>query len=182
VKDIARLSIILGFVCFVAAFSLSFVYQHTKPIIEQNREKELRESLSNVLPEAKIDYNPITEGELFDALKVNVALIALYKGNKDGKTVYAASVSVGGYQGAIRLLIGFDPNVPEVLGVRVLEQAETPGLGSRIEEEDFLNKLKGRPRPREKYDTITGATISSSAVIGGIVRTMNAVLKARRKG
>lgn len=178
-REIVTLSLILGFVCLIAAFSLSFVYRHTKPIIDQNRREELRRSLSEVLPGAKIDYNPVTEGEIYDAVKSNATLLEFYKGMKDGEAVYAALVSIGGYQGAIKLLIGFDTKGPNVLGVKVLEHAETPGLGSRIEEESFLSQFKGKLRARNEYDTITGATISSSAVINGLVNALTPLLKAR---
>ncbi|RKY02334.1 hypothetical protein DRP77_08115 [Candidatus Poribacteria bacterium] len=177
-REIIALSLALAFVCLLSAFSLSFVYQHSKPLIERNREGELREAVEKVLPGAKVEYAPLTSGRVFEALNSSSNLIALYKGEKDGREVYAALISVKGYQGAIRMLIGFDPGASEILGVEILEHAETPGLGSRIEGESFLSQFKGKLKP--KYDTITGATISSSAVIRGFVNAMRAVMGGER--
>ena len=177
-KEIIKLPLILGFVCILASASLSFVYRHTKPIINQNRTRRLNGSLKEVLPNVSKPLE-INEGNLFGKLKTKLKLESLYKGERsDGTVVYAASVSVGGYQGAIKLLIGFDPKKSEVLGVKVLEHAETPGLGARIAtEKTFINGLKGKLKDQDEYDTITGATISSQAVIGGVVSVLECGLQ-----
>ncbi len=83
-----------------------------------------------------------------------------------------------GYSGDIRLLIAADPD-GMVLGVRVLEHRETPGLGDRIERErsDWIEQFDGRSlgdppaeawapdRRGGDFDTMTNATITASAVI-----------------
>jgi len=104
----------------------------------------------------------------------------------DGKVVYrgydAAGDPVGyaivsaipGFQDTVRLIFGFDPKSGKLLGMKVLESKETPGLGDKIEKDEaFVGQFTGVETPivarrRGKsgnVDTITGATISSRAVI-----------------
>ena len=53
-----------------------------------------------------------------------------------------------------------------------MEHLETPGLGARIEEEEFLDQFIGKP---EKIDAITGATISSTAVIDTVEELISSI-------
>jgi RnfABCDGE-type electron transport complex G subunit len=80
-----------------------------------------------------------------------------------------------GLWGKIRLLLAFDVQRQVLLGVAVLDQSETPGLGSRITEPAFLQQMNQLPVPKltrsvkskfreGEFDGITGATISSTAM------------------
>ena len=86
-----------------------------------------------------------------------------------------------GYSGDIRLLVGVAPD-GEVLGVRVLDHRETPGLGDAIERQrsDWIRQFSGRSLgapPADQwaadkrggtFDTLSSATITSSAVIQAV--------------
>lgn len=80
-----------------------------------------------------------------------------------------------GLWSVIRLLIVIDSSREKLINVTVLSQGETPGLGGRIEEEDFLNQFRGvkiRPtllvvinsKEDNEVDGITGATATSEAI------------------
>jgi electron transport complex protein RnfG len=83
-----------------------------------------------------------------------------------------------GFQGNIRIMFGVNEELNKVTGLEVLEQVETPGLGTKITEEPFIEQfdelvtepqvdwVKGAPpsNPNE-IQTITGATISSKAIV-----------------
>lgn len=84
-----------------------------------------------------------------------------------------------GFQDIIRLIFGYDPETGQLLGMKVLESKETPGLGDKIEKDTtFVAGFAGAATPivgvkrgsetgrPEEVDMITGATISSRAVIG----------------
>ena len=92
---------------------------------------------------------------------------------------YAFEAEGGGFQDVIRLLYGFDPRARRIVGMRILESRETPGLGDRIykdpnfvhgfdalavDPEIVLVKGAGSGSPNEVH-AITGATISSRAVV-----------------
>ena len=90
----------------------------------------------------------------------------------------AISGAEPGFQDIIGLLFGYDPLSKEVLGMKVLESKETPGLGDKIlKDSTFIREFIGVATPLlgvkkgreadldEEVILITGATISSRAVI-----------------
>ncbi|MDE3128260.1 MAG: RnfABCDGE type electron transport complex subunit G [Gemmatimonadota bacterium] len=92
------------------------------------------------------------------------------------KTGVAITAAEPGFQELISVMIGFDPATGTLTGYKVLDQQETPGLGQRIETDTtFTRQFPGRVAPLEgvkrppanpnEVQTITGATISSRAVI-----------------
>lgn len=81
-----------------------------------------------------------------------------------------------GFQDVIQLIFGYDPDTEEVLGMRVLESKETPGLGDKIFKDlEFVAEFEGVEVPLKgvkdptgapnEVDMITGATISSQAIV-----------------
>lgn len=95
------------------------------------------------------------------------------QGKRTGVAVQAAEP---GFQAELTLMIGFDPSDGTIIGYTVLDQKETPGLGDKIERDTaFVHQFAGKVAPlagsrtattdRSKVQTITGATISSRAVL-----------------
>ena len=103
----------------------------------------------------------------------------------------AFEVRVTGYQDALRLLYGYSPEAEAIIGLRVLESRETPGLGDRIETDtrflanferldvslsDDLSRVarpieavkRGAKQEAWQVEGISGATISSAAVARGL--------------
>ena len=83
-----------------------------------------------------------------------------------------------GFQDTIKLLYGLDAAGEKVIGLYVLESRETPGLGDRIYKdpkfvaefaalavEPAIKLVKGHGAEPNEVDAITGATISSRAVV-----------------
>ena len=107
----------------------------------------------------------------------NAARVAVLAGHEDGVAIEAQA---DGFGGVIRLMVGFDPE-GHILGYEVLEQQETPGLGTHIVEW-FKNADKpgqniiGRQADGQFHvskeggnvDAITAATISSRAFLSAI--------------
>lgn len=103
--------------------------------------------------------------------------VVVYTATKEGHAVgYAIEgTSPNGFNGTIRVLVGFEPN-GTIYDIDVLEQNETPGLGSKICDEDnaLIKSLKGKRAHRVRFtlrseggsvDAISHATISSRAYI-----------------
>ncbi len=102
-------------------------------------------------------------------------------------------ISVMGLWSTIELLAAVQPDFSNFIGIRILRQGETPGLGSRITEEWFLSQLEGKkllskgkyiqlkiiPENEKANQTearqITGATSSSRAVILGIGQKLQVI-------
>ena len=105
-------------------------------------------------------------------------------GPGDQRIGFAIVAGAAGFQDVIQLIFGYDPTTKQLLGMKVLESKETPGLGDKIEKDQaFVSQFGGarvpligvkkgkRSSPRE-VDMITGATISSKAVIRIINTTL----------
>lgn len=119
-----KLGVLLCVVGIISGFALSLTYSLTKENIEKQKKAEILESLPVVLPSAKS----------FSDLKT-IDGINYYEG-KNEKNEPAGYVVCGenkGYQSIIRFLVGIDP-LGNIQGLRIIEQAETPGLGARITE------------------------------------------------
>ena len=106
-------------------------------------------------------------------------------------TAYAyETIAPDGYSGNIRLLVGITPK-GEVLGVRVIEHHETPGLGDKIELRisdwilSFTNQiivpesLKDWAVKKDggKFDQFSGATITPRAVVNQVKRSALVMLE-----
>ena len=88
-------------------------------------------------------------------------------------------------------MVGLSLDYLKLKGIKVLEQNETPGLGNRIKEPAFEGQFKGleikpkveyikyrKPEKPNQITAITGATISSDAVVKNINNAVEKVLKA----
>ncbi len=177
---------VLAIVCTVAALSLAVVNQLTAERIEERLIAEREEALQAVFAEAEkfesIDISP----ELAERLEELEDFVVI-----DIYTAYLTEEQLGfvfqtrsaGYGGEIILMIGFSTERDQVVGLRVLEHSETPGLGASIEEPGFLEQFVGRSSAdpvavTRDIEALTGATISSRAVAAacrGVTRIIEEV-------
>ena len=163
---------------------LAGVFHVADPLIQANREKELKEAIFVVLPEAK-DYKVMEK-------EIDKAKVTIYQGiDADSKPVGIAFIADGGgFQGNIRIMVGLSIDYLKLKGIRILEQNETPGLGNRIKEPAFEDQFKGleirpkieyikyrKPEKPNQITAITGATISSDAVVKNVNNAVSRVLK-----
>jgi electron transport complex protein RnfG len=175
----------------LAGLLLVFVYYGTQPAIQAHKAERLRAAVEEVLggPE-RYETRWIVDGALVDEPPAGAdpaSLERLYVGYAaDGAPVGVAFVAAApGYQDVIQLMLGYDPARRTLLGMKVLESRETPGLGDKIEKDaDFVGQFAGAQPPLEgvkkgkggddphEVDMITGATISSRAVIQIIDRAL----------
>jgi electron transport complex protein RnfG len=162
---------------------LSGVFGVADPMIKANKERELKEAIFVVLPGAK-DFRVLEK-------TVGQEKLIVYKGiDENGSPVGVAfKADGGGFQGNIGLMVGLETDYLKLKAVEVLEQLETPGLGDRIREASFKDQFKGLDvKPRVEYikyrkpekpnqiQAITGATISSEAVVKNINRAVEKVV------
>jgi len=185
-----RLVLTLAIAGLISGIAIIGIYESTLPTITANKARELREAVFKVLPGvSQMQQLVFRDGELVAAEELAKDEQAVYggydpKGNFVG---YAIPAAGPGFQDTIGLLYGFTPKDKLVLGMEVLESRETPGLGDKIykdaefvggfsalsiEPEIVAVKKGTKARPNE-IDTITGATISSKAVVRIINETHN---------
>jgi len=167
-KDYIKFSSVLGIICLIAGAFLSLVHSVTEPEIQkQARLAEIR-SLKNVIPELA-DYKETTA----DGYKIFTVF------DEQGRIIgYTFLCEAKGYSSTIKIMVGIDAQ-GNIKGVDIVSQNETPGLGSRIKEADFLSGFKGRsPEDVQEVDTISGATISSRAVIEAVKENLKTVIQS----
>jgi len=166
-KNAIKMILVLVIIGLVSGGVLVCVYNYASPLIERNEEKALREAVYKVLPQASSFREIIKDG------------IVLYEGIDGGGNVigYAFKAKGYGYQGEIELIAGIDAELKELKGMEVLESSETPGLGAGITEESFKKQFgrlyvlpeitftKGKVSKENEIQAITGATISTKAVV-----------------
>ena len=179
VKITSRYGILLGFVALLCTAISAGIFFLTKDKIDAVIAAQQRELLLQVIPQ---DYfnNNLLESAVIPQDKNLLGIQKIYFAKKDGNlSAYAYETTApDGYSGDIRLLVGLDPK-GEVLGVRVIEHHETPGLGDKIERRisnwilGFTNQSINEHNLSEwavkkdggKFDQFSGATITPRAVI-----------------
>jgi len=157
-------------ICVVAAAALAGVYLLTLENINIQKRQKQQAAILNVLPEG---------AEVAGAEEVNG--LSVYKAYLNGEFVGAAvETQEEGFSGPQKIMVGFDTE-GNILNYVVLEQTETPGLGSHIEHW-FKNEAKpgqnivGRQatgafavsKDGGDVDAITAATISSRAFLKAV--------------
>ena len=166
---------VLAGVCVVAAIVLGLTYNITRPLIREQAAKEQRQALEKVIPGADTYEKKLySKGEYFECRKDKRII---------GYAIFAAGT---GYSGDISMLLGIDSK-GNILGVEILSQSETPGLGARCievkrgyDEPWFLEQFRGKNAPFLKLkdiETITGSTITSKAILDGLKTYAEAFLK-----
>ena len=159
------------------------VYKATLPTIERYEAAKVEGAVREVLKApARWDTLYLQKGVLTKAPAPGddrKGLPTAYVGyDAAGKKLGAAvTAQEPGFQEEVLLMIGFEPSSGTLIGFKVLAEKETPGLGDKIElDTSFGAQFPGRIAPLKsvktrgatdpsQVQTITGATISSRAVI-----------------
>ncbi len=171
-----RLIATLGIAGLLSGLALVGIYELTLPTITANRARALREAVFQVVPGAssmqKLTGDPLAVSEEGEGV------FAAYDDAGD-LLGYAIPSEGSGFQDKISILYGFDPGERVIVGMAVLESRETPGLGDKIYKDDAFQEnfealavepqvvavKKGEKSAPNQVDCITGATISSKAVV-----------------
>lgn len=166
---------------------LAGFYKFVEPKIEENRLIEEKRAIMAVI-DGIADYEIINieiEG------KKGPEILQLFRGvDADGKLVgYAFGAKGPGFAGIISMMVGLKIDLKHLSGMNVLEQIETPGLGNIIVKEKFTGQFRGlliepkieyiknkKPVKPNQIQAITGATISSVAVVDALNSRIAVVL------
>ena len=181
-NESVRMIVVLAVIAMVSGGVLSFVYDWTgdhcrKPAAADGS------SVFEVLPGA-VRVEPLgtapstlVQDDPETSREVEQTTTQIFVGfDAQDKALGYAFVGEGpGYGGAVRILVGVDGESGEILNLAVLNHAETPGLGSKIEEASFRNQFKGKTLDDpiaigRDIDGISGATVSSRAVAEAVRR------------
>lgn len=173
----------LTLIALVASVALGFVYEYTKePIAISNMNRQL-DAIRQVVPE----FNNNPANDMFRVPSEGGDSLEVYPAKKDGQiNGYAVKTySDKGYSGRIILMAGFSPE-GKLNSIAVLEQKETPGLGTKMKESKFKDQFNGIDpstftikvkKDGGQVDAITAATISSRAFCDAVNRAYNSLRK-----
>ena len=159
-------------ICAIVALVLSFVNTVTQEKIAQNETEQKRTAMVERFGSDKIEYTELDRLES-DGERVE----AVYRVAEDGSTVgYSVLVLSPGFGGDVQLMVAVTAD-KTVIGVKIVSMSETPGLGTRVDDADYLSQYAGVTAglSASEVDMISGATKSSKAVLNGVVDALAAL-------
>jgi electron transport complex protein RnfG len=181
-KQMTQTAFKLSLFVLIAVSLLTAVWLLTDEPIKQAEQRALEQTLQQVMPASHYDNDLLTDTRTIvapEALGTNEP-VTVYRARKNNQPVglVIQAQTQQGYSPNMQILVGINIQ-GKVLGVRVLEHSETPGLGDKIEPQksdwihSFQNKSLQSPPPEkwtvQKYggafDQFTGATITPKAVV-----------------
>jgi electron transport complex protein RnfG len=184
-----RSAILLTLFATAGTALVALTYENTKEQIAEAERQAMLQKLHSVIKPSEhnndifSDYIVVSNPELLGpSQEVNVFRARI---DAEPVAVLITPTAPDGYGGDIKLLVGIRYN-GEIAGVRVLSHKETPGLGDAIEERrsqwiyQFDDHSLENPtvenwkvqRDRGPFDQLTGATISSRAVVKAVRKTL----------
>ncbi len=169
---VAKLTGILLGICTVVALMLGIVNAVTEPIITQMQAEKTARAMSQVL-----------QADSYDKVDVQIENVtALYRAMVGGQQVgYVVEVTSSGFGGVMSMVVGVDMN-GAVTGVSVTDNAETKNIGTKVVgDQSVLDRFVGMSGTitvnsgANRFDGITGATVTSKAVTAGVNTALAAV-------
>jgi len=173
-----RLIMTLAVAGLISGLAIVGIYTATLPRITANKAERLQKAVFEVLPGAERLQRLVWDGSALSPAAEGDP--AVYGGYDTGGAFigYAIPSEGAGFQDNIKLIYGFIPTEQKIVGMEILESRETPGLGDKIfKDQEFVSQfrdlaidpevvlVKGGREGKNEVDAITGATISSRAVV-----------------
>ena len=156
-KKIIHLTLFLAIIASVSGGLLSFVNSLTAPIINENAIAAEKVTLKLLFPNTD-DFAPVTDFE-----DETGSILSIFEAKGAG---LAYKVSRMGYANPIVMMVGIS-NDGKIVGLEVLELADTPGYGMKVGEAPFIDSVVGKSTT-DGLDLISGSTVSSTAAITAI--------------
>lgn len=190
-STLVNMTAVLFVITLVASAGVGVVNMITEEPIEVANKNTAAQLVKEVLPEG-VEIAPADT-----LLNVKGSVVAVSVGTLDGEVagyaVSAPSLTRDGFNGKISLMVGFTPD-GHIYNIRVLQQNETPGLGTNMAVEgnklyaSFFDKQTGEGKDPARMklavtkdggevDALTAATISSRAYVNAVTTAYAAYLK-----
>ncbi len=168
---------------FLSAVLLTFVHNITEKPIKAAQERLIAESIKKVAA-GEFDNDPFAESLIIHNGRDQ---LVLYPARKNGyvTSVIVKSFSNKGFGGRMDVLVSFLLD-GTINGYNVFNHKETPGLGSKVNDKHFKDGIIGLNPRRKSFsvkqdggniDAVTGATISSRAVVDAIQKAYDGYYK-----
>jgi electron transport complex protein RnfG len=169
-STLVNMVVVLFIITLVAGLTLGFVNDLTLAPKARARLAKKVGAIQRVLP--PFDNDPVS-GVIRVRADSGRDSIELYPAFMERAFIGGAATGTSekGYSGPVRLMVGFQPD-GRIINIEVLEQKETPGLGTKMKEDRFLRQFRDKNpstfdlRPKKdggQVDALAGATISTRA-------------------
>lgn len=148
---------VIGIICAGLIASVNAV---TDPIISTREQAEKEATILEFFP----TMARFVESDVSEEFKTIQVIYNIYdQDNACIGRIY--ELVTKGYGGDVSLFVAYDLNTKTLINLRYIGTfSETPGFGSRVKEDEFLSQVLDQSVDGMKIDTLSGATITSSAV------------------
>lgn len=153
--------LVLMLICLVMSGLLAATNFITEPIITEGDTLRAEQARIAALPEAdgftKLDFTA-PEGS---------TVSEIYEATNGAGYVFMVKTTGYGAKGSLQIICSIDAE-GKIVNTDTLAHDETPGLGTKVTEDGFRSQFPGVDSSMSGVDTISGATISSSAYVSAI--------------
>lgn len=181
-------SLVLSVIILIAIAAVTSVHFITN---EQIKTTEANRKLATIKAVLPFDVNYIAKAQKLNDGNELIIVHKAYNVKKEFIGAAVESTTNNGFNGKINVMIGFDKN-GEILDYTVLQQRETPGMGTKIinwfKTENRNQNIKGKNPGTMNFtvindggeiDAITAATISSRAFLFTVRNAYNAFCSSK---
>ncbi|MDR0937101.1 MAG: RnfABCDGE type electron transport complex subunit G [Oscillospiraceae bacterium] len=152
--------IVLGLISLITAGALGCVNSVTQKPIAELTEHSRDNAMREVLPADSY---------------VETSVSGVYSAVVGGESVgYVVETAPNGFGGAINLVTGIDVDKITVTGVAIISMTETANLGTNADKPEWRAQFAGLSQSAAlskdggTIDALTGATITSRAIVDGV--------------
>ncbi len=182
-NEVVRMFLVLTVICLVCAFALAALNSGlADQIAKQKRDNVQVPTAREIMAQAPEDFS-----SRYFELEIDGVVWGIYPWIEGGRcrAVTLETTGAGGYGGGVKVMTGIDLERGVVLGARVTESAETPGIGSRVAEPSYLKTYRDRALASTRFalatdggeiQAVSGATKTSTAVADAVRQAVQFVL------
>lgn len=171
-KYILQLGFLLLIICAIASGILAFVNSKTQPVITERKIKEEEETRRALLPQAVTFEKNSAEAD-------SSFIYYVARDSTDNIIGFAFIASKSGYSSIIKSMVALSTDF-QIINMKVIDQNETPGLGSNCTNDEFPKLFKDLGYENLMVDkdggpitSLTGATITTRAITNSIKESIN---------
>ena len=180
----------------IAGLLMAVLFVWANPRIQAHANTEMMSALDEVLAKpAKIETYLIYRNRLVKQAPAGIDTVGMprvFAGYREDGTLigFGMTSTEPGFSELLTIAFGYDPNAKVITGMKVLDSKETPGIADEIITPGFAKRFEKRAVPikgikvgrstgdAHEVDMISGATISSRALISAINHQMARVQPA----
>ena len=174
---------------FVFGLLMAVTNAALSPRIEQNKAAKLSALMTTLLPQAK-SFEAVDQAIEIELGPGKKEPIRVYKALTEARECagWSFKISGQGFADKIEMVVAVDKDFTGLAGFSVLACSETPGFGDRMKGDEFRNQFVGAPatglrlaksgdraRIDDEIVAITGATVTSEAVVATFNRYMEKI-------